>query len=229
MKSAELIEQTFDDDEVDVAKRMMVLALAKKINAGEVVPDEVESWEQFASIVNGLGRTHDDAFDIHVDRVGDSIKLIRHSIEIEMHHSAIVLLFTLLEGEINCVIRILLRIQDFSHGVISDALKGTTFNAKVDVLLPLLGTEAIPRFRQMALQCKTIRNLVVHNKATPDIHTDAGDRPSDYETTTARARQFFIEYPLETIEEDIHSFVNESVSSCQEVQLAWSLLCRNWA
>ncbi|HLQ26081.1 MAG TPA: hypothetical protein VK138_09400 [Acidiferrobacterales bacterium] len=211
-------------DIADIAISIATLALAKKIYAKEINPSEITSVEQLSAIVQKLGRTHEDAFEIHIERVSDDVKLIRYCIDQAEHSSAIVLLFTLLESQINSVIRILLRIRSYSHGAISDALKGTDFSTKLNVLLPLLGAAPLPRMRQIALQCKTVRNMIVHNKATPDVYADAGDRPGDYETIRERTRKFFEVHSLDQIERDIQTFVDSSVSSNEEVKQAWSLL-----
>ena len=217
-------ERCTDTDNVDLARRIIVLTLARMIYEGNVIPEEIKTKGEMASILETLGSTHDHALEIHIDEVEQSINLVRHTLDQGMHRSAIVLLFTLLEGEINCVVRVLLRIRGYTHNAISDALKGTDFHTKINVLLPLLGVEMAQHLRQVAQQCKTIRNLIVHNKATPDLLTDSGDTSGDYEITQLRARQFFEKHHLEQVEKGIRAFVNGSVSSIPEVQTAWSLL-----
>ena len=220
------IDFAVDSEHVDMAKRVMVLVLARKIYAGDIKPDEITSAEQFILVIQQLGRAHEDAFEFNVDDIESDVQLIRHCIEQEKYHSAIVLLFTLLEREINTIIRTLLRIRGMSHGTISDALKGTDFATKLDVLLLLLEAEPPPRFRQVALQCKTIRNLVVHNKATPSMFADVGNRQSDHEVATTRAREFFGLHNIGKIEADIRDYFDSSVGLSTEVQQAWALLDR---
>ena len=104
--------------------------------------------------------------------------------------------------------------------MISDALKGTNFDAKMDVVLPLLGVSISERLRNTAIQCKSIRNLVVHNKASPNLMALTGDRKSDEKIAEERAAGFFSENPVERIEQDIETFFDNGIYSSEAVQTA---------
>ncbi len=93
-------------------------------------------------------------------------------------------------------------------------------------MLPLLDVSVPERIRNMALQCKAIRNLVVHNKATPKLMTDVGIKPSDGEVAGERADRFFVENPIDRIRTDIQKFVDEGISESTDLQGAHRLLVK---
>ena len=106
----------------------------------------------------------------------------------------------------------LLRIRGFSAGTITDALRGINFDTKIDVLLPLLEVTVPERLRNAALQCKAVRNLVVHNKASPALMSDLGNKRSDSEAARERAEKFFTENPLERLETDPATCVDRGIA-----------------
>lgn len=195
------------------------LPMARLIYLGEIDPETV-TRDELAKALKGLGYTRDDAFEIYITQSEDDIPLIAHCISQDRFGSAVVLLFTLIEAEVNSLIRLLMRIRDFSSAKITDALKGTSFDTKLDVLLPLLGVEVPDRFRNAALQCKSIRNIVVHNKATPALMADTGNQDSDRDTADARASQFFFENPIDRLQNDLKDFFELSIRRDPSVQ--WS-------
>lgn len=151
------------------------LPLARMIYSGEIDPETV-SRDELAKALTALGHTHEDAFEIYLTQIEEEMPLVAHCIIQGRPRSGVVLLFTLIEAEVNSLIRILLRIREYSASKITDALKGTSFDTKLDVLLPLLEVEVPEHFRNVALQCKSIRNIVVHNKATPALWRTLGTR-----------------------------------------------------
>jgi hypothetical protein len=196
-----------------------VLPLARMIHSGRMDPETVTRKEFFDALIQ-LGTSGENAFEIHVRRVDEEMRLVAHCIEVSEAKSAIILLFTLVEGEVNTLIRMHLTIRGFPHGTISDALRGTDFDTKLDVLLPLLDVSVPDRLRNAALQCKAIRNMVVHNKATPSLAASTGDKPSDLEVATARANRFFAENPVDRLHRDIQDFFDRCMSENPAVQ--WS-------
>lgn len=195
------------------------LPMARMIYLGEIDP-EIITRDELATVLKTLGFTRDDAFEIYVTQIADEIPLVAHCISQDRFGSAVVLLFTLIEAEVNSLIRVLMRIRDFSSAKITDALKGTSFDTKLDVLLPLLEVEVPDRFRNAAMQCKSIRNIVVHNKATPALMADTGNQDSDQEIADARARQFFLENPIDRLHNDLKDFFDLSLGRDPSVQ--WS-------
>lgn len=200
--------------------------LARMIACKKLDPTSIGNVEDLATLIKKLGRTKDDAFEIHLDRLPTKISIIRACLAQEDYESAVLLLFTAIEGEVNTALRMLLRIRGFSHGTISDVIRGTDFKAKLDVLLPLLGAKVPPRLRQFSRQSQTIRNLVVHFRANPARWSDEATSDGDYDSNQQQAKDFFKNNPLSRLGRDLSRFVDECVSSLPEVQDAIELLHR---
>ncbi|WP_349741504.1 hypothetical protein [Roseateles cavernae] len=197
----------------------VALPLARMIYLGEVDPETV-ARDVVASKLHALGHTHEDAFEIHLTHVEEDMRLVSHCISENNPKSGIVLLFTLIEAEINSLIRILMRIRDFSASVITDTLKGTGFDTKINVVLPLLNANIPDRLRNAAIQCRSIRNVVVHNKATPALMADSGRKDSDSEIANQKSAAFFAENPIERLQADLKDFVDASIS--EDPAMQWS-------
>lgn len=195
----------------------VMFPLARLIHSGRINPETI-SREAFFDALRELGRSHDDAFEFYVTRVDEEMRLVGHCVAEGEAKSGIVLLFTLLEGEVNTLLRIHLRIRGFSPNSITDSLRGTDFDTKIDVMLPLLDVPVPERIRNTALQCKAIRNLVVHNKAAPALMADVGNKSSDSEVAKERADRFFAENPIDRIRSDIQEFVDEGIESSTDVK-----------
>lgn len=197
----------------------MALPLARMTYSGEIDPETV-TLDVLQSKLKALGNTCEDAFELHIRHDEEDMSLVAHCISKERARYGVVLLFTLIEGEVNSLIRILMRIRNFSSSAITDALKGTSFDTKLDVLLPLLEARVPDRFRNAALQCRSIRNVVVHNKATPALSFDSGDKASDSELAEVRSARFFSENPIERLQADLNEFIDGGCSEDSSMQ--WS-------
>ena len=197
----------------------LYLPIARMVHSGEIDPETV-SHEELSAKLKALGNTFEDAFEIHITHLEEEMQLVAHCIEQGQAKSGIVLLFTLIEAEVNALIRILMRIRGFPPSAVTDALKGTSFETKLDVLLPLLEVEISARFRNTALQCKSIRNVVVHDKAAPALMSDEGNKDSDSKLANARSFNFFSQNPLSRIEADLKDFSEGSLHKDPAMQ--WS-------
>lgn len=195
----------------------VMLPLARMICSGQINPEAI-TRDSFFDALRKLGQSHDDAFEILVTRVEEDMRLIAHCVSEGEAKSGVVLLFTLIEGEVNALVRTLLRIRGFTAGAITDALRGTDFDTKLDVLLPLLEVTVPDRLRNAALQCKAVRNLVVHNKASPALMSDMGTKPSDVEAASERAERFFAENPIERLRSDLTAFVDTGIAEDESFQ-----------
>ena len=195
----------------------VMLPLARMIHSGRIDPETVSRDEFFAALQE-LGQSHENAFELHVTRVEEEMRLVSYCIAEGEAKSGLVLFFTLLEGEINTLLRIHLRIRGFTPNAITDALRGTDFDTKLDVLLPLLEVSVPERMRNASLQCKAIRNLVVHNKATPTLMADIGNKPSDAKVAGERADRFFAENPVERLQLDLQDFVDAGIYDSSAVE-----------
>lgn len=217
--------QPSDEDSVSLGEQNLLmfaaigLPLARMIHSGTIDPETV-SRDELAKALKALGNTHEDAFEIYLTQIEEEMPLVAHCVSSGRPRSGVVLLFTLIEAEVNSLIRFLLRIRGYSASRITDALKGTSFDTKLDVLLPLLEVEVPERFRNVALQCKSIRNVVVHNKATPALMADIGNKDSDSELANERSAKFFSENPIERLQTDLKDFFDVSVSHDSAMQ--WS-------
>lgn len=216
-----------DDLPADLRKKIIsaavLLPLARMIYSGDIDPKNI-SEDKFSDIVRSLGKTHENAFEVMVERVDKEMHLVAHCVAEGHSKSGAVLLFTLIEGEVNALLRFHMRIRGLSQKLITDALKGISFDIKLNVLLPLLGVTICARFRNTALQCKAIRNLVVHNKATPNLMFESETTPSDTEIADERATRFFIENPVNRLQVDIKDFFDNGANEAPSVQLANSLI-----
>jgi hypothetical protein len=197
----------------------IVFPLARMIYSEQIDPETVTRDELVSALV-ALGKSDEEPFEFHVCRVKEEMRLVAHCVSEGEAKSGVVLLFTLLEGEINTLVRIHLRIRGYSKGAITTALRGTDLDTKLDVLLPLLEVVVPERLRNIVHQCKAIRNLVVHNKAAPNEITDDGIKDSDSEIAGDRAKRFFSENPIPRLQADIEKFFDEGVETSEAIQ--WS-------
>lgn len=196
----------------------IILPLARMIHSGAIDPETITKDALKDELIS-LGKTHEDAFEVCVTEIEEEMRLVAHCVSEGRPRSAIVLLFTLMEGEVNALIRAHLRIRGFSPATITDALKGTDFDIKLDVLLPLFDVSVPERFRNAALQCKSIRNVVVHNKATPSRMSDIGNKPSDGEIADERSTRFFADNPPSRLRGDLESFFESGIN--EEPAIKW--------
>lgn len=197
----------------------IVFPLARMIHSGQIDPETV-TRDELVSALLALGQSDEEPFEFHVRRVAEEMRLIAHCVSEGEAKSGLVLLFTLLEGEINTLVRIHLRIRGYNKGAITAALRGTDIDTKLDVLLPLLEVAVPERLRNVVHQCKAIRNLVVHNKAAPNTMTDDGVKDSDSDVASDRAERFFLDNPIPRLQDDIDKFFDEGVEASEAIQ--WS-------
>jgi hypothetical protein len=213
-----------DAEKFELFHLTTVFPVARMAFAGKFDHEKITASEFKAALLQ-LGLTRENAFEMYVSKLPEEMALVHHCITKGHPRSAIVLLFTLFESELNTVARIHLRIRNYSLNAISSALKGTDFDTKMEVLLPLLGVEIAERLRNTALQCKAIRNLIVHNKATPSLWAvDDANQKSDEEIAEERSAKFFSENPIARIESDIATFVHDGINSSPAVKMASELI-----
>jgi hypothetical protein len=213
------------DESISIAEQNQILfstiglPLARMVHSGEIDPETV-SRDELATKLKALGNTLEDAFEVHITHIEAEMPLVAHCISQEQPRSGVVLLFTLIETEVNSLLRILMSIRGFPTSAITDALKGTSFNTKLDVLLPLLEVEVPAHFRNAALQCKSIRNLIVHNKAAPALMSDIANKPGDGELENERSLRFFSENPIDRLRADLEGFFEAGLH--EDTAMQWS-------
>jgi hypothetical protein len=217
MSSDNVVEFVSKAEQSKMLFAAVMLPLARMIHSGQINPETI-TRDGFFDALRKLGQSHENAFEILVTQVEEEMRLVAHCVSEGEAKSGVVLLFTLIEGEVNALVRTLMRIRGFTAGAITDALRGTDFDTKVDVLLPLLGVTVPDRLRNIALQCKAVRNLVVHNKASPALMSEMGTKPSDIETASERAERFFAENPIERLRADLTAFVDTGIAEDEAFQ-----------
>jgi hypothetical protein len=225
LTSSNVIEFVSRAERNHMLATVVILPLARMIESGQIDVETV-TRAKFLACLKGLGKSHETAFEAYVNRIEEELRLVSHCVKQKEAKSGIVLLFTLLESEINTLLRIHLRIKSFSQNAITEALQGTDFETKLNVLLPLLDVHTPERLRNCALQCKAIRNLVVHNKGMPNLMSHEGDKPSDTEVAERRASKFFIESPLPRLQRDLQKFMEEAIYSSWAVEWASHLFAK---
>lgn len=218
--------ELIDENVAAAAQGIAVLVIARMIGTKQLDPSTITSKRKFILVLDKLGRTNDYAFDIHMERVPQKINSIRACLQNDDAESAIVLLHTLIESEVNTAIRILLRVRGYTHPSITDALRGADLKLKLDLVLPLLGAESSARIRQLALESQGIRNASVHFKAQPDVVTDLDTREGDHTAIKAKAIDFFRCNSITRIEREIAPFVDIIIAKCPEVKKAHELFQR---
>lgn len=201
-----------------------VLTVARLIGTKKLDPELIKDEKTLFRLLQKLGKSSETAFEVHTDRVPGKINGIKACIECDEHESAVVLLFTLIEGEVNTALQILLRIRGFSNSAISGVLRGADLSSKLNVLLPLLGVDPGARIRQLASESQSIRNACVHYKAKPAIWWDSEASEGDDETIKKKALEFIGRNPLKEIQLALISFVDLCVAQCPEYRTAHELL-----
>jgi len=197
-----------------------VMHLARKFSAKELKVSDIRTRRQFIDVLKGIGADESSAIEFHLERVPPIFSAIRKCLEVDSPDSAIVLLFTCIEGEINMALRILMRLKGFSSKEVDSAIQGVDFRTKIDVLLPLLHVEVPDRIKQFSNESKIVRNKIVHFKAMPSVAHGTKDERGDFYVTRDAALKFFLRNPVDRLEEDIMNFVDDAVARVPEVQAA---------
>ncbi|MCE1239097.1 MAG: hypothetical protein LWW83_04115 [Azonexaceae bacterium] len=226
MHSTEQSIEEVDDKTLSAFRNLAALVIARLIGTKQINPSKVRSKKKFRELINQLGRTDDWAFEIHIDHVAQKINSIHICTENGDSQSAVVLLHTLIEREVNTVVRLFLRIRGFSHTAITESIGGVDLKSKLDVLLPLIGVQPSARIRQLAFESQRIRNALVHFKANPIIATDLGERKGDHDVTQEKATEFFRRNTISAIRKELEPFVDICASQCPELQAAHTLIER---
>lgn len=224
-------ERSPEDDELDekeLAQKLILLTLARMIGTKEVEPSKIKSKRKFRQVIEQLGTTKHNAFEIHINHLPERINSIRVTLESGDPQSAIVLLHTLIESEVNTVVRLFLRVRGFSHATITAAIAGIDLKSKLDVLLPVLGVEVSDRIRQLTSESQKIRNAIVHFKASPTLTSDSGDIAGDHEASKIKSSEFFGRNTAAAIEKALRGFVDECASQCPDICAARELFQRFW-
>lgn len=224
-------QQDLESISADQRRRIIytttIIPIARMIASGELDPTSV-TREHFWRLLLSMGENQTNPFEFYPEQIRDEISLVQHCLESAAPRHAIVVLFTLLEAEINTIIRLHLTIRGFSESAILAGLKGTDIGAKINLLLPLLAVPVTDRFRNAVLQARSIRNVATHNKAAPYLMDMSKQRMSQSEAADERARQFFEENPLDRIERDVEDFSEHALRAMPALESAIELFAEHY-
>ena len=217
-----------EDDEQATAWAIPLAALvvARLIGTKQIDPAKIRSKKKFLALIDRLGRTDEYAFEFHIDHLAQRLNTIRLSLENGDPQSAVVLLHTLIESEVNTVLRLYLRVRGFSNSAITTAIGGIDLKSKLDVMLPVLGVQPSARIHQLASESHRIRNAIVHFKATPTLVTDEDTHDGDHDASELKAKEFFRRNTISSISKELEPFVDVCASRCPELIAAHALLER---
>lgn len=207
-------------------KGVVALVIARLIRTKQIIPSKIRSKRRFLDLWEKIGRSDDYAFEVHIDHSENRLNSIQLCLENDDPVSAVLLLHSLIESEVNTTVRVLLRLRGFSNSEITDTIKGVDLKSKLEVLLPLLDIRPSHNVRQLRSASQNIRNSIVHFKALPLIATNEGERKGDHDVLMEKAADFFRSHPMKVIRKDLSSFLDTCVSQCPEIQSAHRLLRR---
>src|SRR5665647_2754249 len=94
----------------EIIYKLIILPLAQMIFAGELNP-VTATRDEFYNALQDLGMNHENAVEAYLTHLPEEMALVHHCVEQSQPRAAIVLLFTLLESELNTLVRVHLRTE----------------------------------------------------------------------------------------------------------------------
>lgn len=204
----------------------VALLLVRMHNAGDLNLYEIRTADQLDSVIDCLGVDESNAFEVLVmeqERKLQSAHMCLSGDDPDPE-SALIICSSFIETEINSTIRQVMRLRNFSHGSITDAMKGTDLRTKIDVLLPLLDVQLTERQRQIVLEQNKVRNQILHYKGIPERHCRDEIQEGDFHIVRKESNKFFSSHPIDMISKCFLDFMSTSVFSQQHVVKALQLL-----
>jgi hypothetical protein len=206
--------------------RITALSMVRMHNVGEIDLYQIETHDHLQAVLEQVGLDDKNPFEIYVTSERSRLESAKLCLKSGDPESALVIVSSFIESEINTLIRLALRLRNFSHGVISDSLKGTDLRTKMNVIIPLLQIKMSERQKQIAIEQNKVRNIILHFKATPNISHDEGTSESDFDKVKNQVEAFFIRHPVDSIEECFSLFVDYAISEQPHVLYAYQLFER---
>jgi hypothetical protein len=220
----DLPKEPVNEVELSLKIRAIIsLSMVRMHNAGEIDIYQIKTFDFLQSVIEQIGVDDNSPIEIHMSSAESRLESARLCLESGDSESALIIVSSLIESEINTAIRIAMRLRNFSHGTISASLKGTDLKTKMNVILPLLQVKMSERQRQIALAQNSVRNNILHFKAVPILEHDKGSSESDYHKVKNQAKSFFDEYSLDIIEDFFLSFIDCVVEEQPHVRYAFDL------
>ena len=208
------------EEDIPLLRKTMILYLARLITNDEVDPENIKSKKNLTDSIKNIGINKDNGFELHLIRPPRKIKSIGACIALEDYESAIILLYTLIGGELNTAIRIILRVKGFSHARITKAIQGSDFKTKIEIILELADIHVTDRVKQIAYESQKIRNNAVHFKSKPTVWAIDGNITGDHESIPKNAMEYFQRNSIKELDNELSQFVEYTVSQVEEIQIA---------
>lgn len=209
---------------ISTLKAITAVNIARKCNSGDVDIYKDYTNQEIQDLISTMGVSETDPIDVHIDKIDEKINSIRHCLESKDMYSALILCSVFIESQINETIRACMRVRNFSHGCITDTIKGVNLKVKINTLMPLLEIDISERQRQIALEQIAIRNEAIHGKGVPELWHDNGSRVSSESIVKGKIKEYFEEYTFEEIIYEFRHFFDSSIIKQPHVQRAYDLL-----
>jgi hypothetical protein len=219
-----LPQEPIDEAELTLKIRATFsLSMVRMHNAGEIDLYQIKTLDLLHAVIEQIGVDDNNPIEMHISSKPSRLESARLCLESGDSESALIVVSSFIESEINTAIRIALRLQNFSHGTISDSIKGTDLRTKINVILPSLQVRMSERQRQIALNQNSVRNSILHFKAVPLLEHDKGSSESDYHKVKNQSEDFFERHPLDIIEDCFLSLVDCVVNKQPHFKYAFEL------
>lgn len=195
-----MVETPQLDDDIkgnleDFVTSSLVIPLARRIHEEGFSSEQELTLEELQSLVESLNPEY---------YLLSSVKLEEVELCLTSGYfmAAAILLHSIIESEVNQVIRLLLYVRGFSHGEIT-SLQYTNIAPKINVILPLLNNPLPEQIKRWIKKLKDIRNLGTHDKGLPVKGFDIKDTNLEH---TKRAKKLFDEIKIEDLREGFDKF-----------------------
>lgn len=221
MNEGQLVDQLDKDLKDLLVSRTLsafVLSLVRKHNANELDLYQDVSLEALTQILLEFGASPEDPMEFYGHTFNEDLSSIETCLNSGDSFSAMILVSAFVERQINVTTRVCMRLRNFSHRKITEAIKGVSFIAKVNTLLPLLDVKLTERQCQIALKQNSIRNESVHFKTVPNRWHDDGSSRMSEEKLQEDINRYFEVDPFSLIKSEFQGFLEHVVSEQPHVQ-----------
>ena len=210
----------------DPVHKIVVLAIAQRIFSGLLCTEDIQTIENYKDLIESIGKTLDDPFEIYMDNVAEQMDIVRLCLGNNASRAATILLFALMESEINQAIRLVMRIRGFRHNRITETLKDLNVKTKLYVILPLLDVIIEDELESVILELVALRNSSTHCKANPCLESDAESKDDDYSVSAVRSDNFFRRTDLAVLATRLDRLHLAAVGACPAIYEAMELVER---
>lgn len=218
-----ILEETDHKFLKDVLLRMrsfFALSIVRLHNGGEIDLYQIKTINHLKDVLNKIDVDDSYSTEIYITSDQSRLKSANLCLQSGDPESALIIVSSLIESEVNTLIRHALRLRNFSHGTITESLKTADLKTKIKLILPLLEIKIHEREKQIAFDQISVRNSILHFKASPKTK----DSPqSEFEKVRDHVEGFFSKHPMDVIEKHFSEFVNLYISKQPHVSQAFHL------